>query len=101
MKVIAHALIVLLLITPVLADTLEAKSLVSGEAKQQTANFLTEFDITFWQTLPFAGLWSYFIASQLAGGGAVNWSHIGYFSVAASTLNAFIHAKKTTAAHSQ
>jgi hypothetical protein len=100
MKAIAGALVVLLFLTPVLAETIEATAPASQEVRQQ-ANCLAEFDITFWQTLPFAGLWSYFIASQLAGGGAVNWGHIAYFSLAAATINAALQAKKTSAAHSR
>ena len=100
MKLLAGALAFLLIVTPVLADTIEATSTVTQEVRTQ-ANFLTEFDITFWQTLPFAALWSYFVAAQLTPGGVVNWGHVGYFSVGASALNAFVHAKKTTAAHSQ
>ncbi|OGB90429.1 hypothetical protein A2625_00565 [candidate division WOR-1 bacterium RIFCSPHIGHO2_01_FULL_53_15] len=76
---------------PVCAGTLEA----------QMPNYWTEFDITFWQTLPFAAFWGYVIASQLTGGGVVEWSHIGYFAAAASALNAALHAGKTTAARSQ
>ena len=98
-SLIGALLIMLMVITPVLAATGEATSLSSLEVRPQ-ANFLTEFDITFWQTLPFAALWSSFIASQLAAGGAVNWSHIGYFSAAVSAVNAALHAKKTTAARS-
>lgn len=100
MKLLAGALIILMIITPVLAETIEVTSPASREVRQQ-ANFLTEFDITFWQTLPFAALWSSFIASQLAAGGAVNWSQIGYFSAAISAVNAVVHAKKTTAARSR
>jgi hypothetical protein len=100
MRLLAGALALLLIVTPVLADTIEATSPVTQEVRMQ-ANFLTEFDITFWQTLPFAALWTSLAATQLASGGAVNWNSVLYISAAASAVNAFVHAKKTTAAHSQ
>ncbi len=87
MRTFVVLLIVLVAAAPVLAQT--------GEAQ---ANFLTELDITFWQTLPFAALWSSLAASQF---GVVNWGGVMGFSVAASAANAFLHAKKTTAARSR
>lgn len=96
MKLFVWALVFLLAVTPILAETTEVFSPVTAEASRPAPNFLTEFDITFWQTLPFAALWSYFIASQLSPGGAVEWGPIGYFSVGASALNAVLHARKIT-----
>ncbi len=87
MKTAVVLLAVLLAVTPVLAQTGEAQS-----------NFLTELDITFWQTLPFAALWSSIAASQF---GVVNWGGVMGFSVAASAANALLHAKKTAAARSR
>ena len=100
MKLLAGALALWLIATPVLAGTIEATSQAGREVSRQT-NFLTEFDITFWQTLPFAALWSSFAAAQLAAGGPVNWSAVLSFSAAASAVNAFAHAKKTAAARSR
>jgi len=90
MKAAIVLLAVLLVVTPVLAQTNEAQ-----------ANFLTEFDITFWQTLPFAALWSSLAASVVTPGGAVNWGGVMGFSVGASALNAWLHARRTVAAHSR
>lgn len=87
MKIFIVIMALLLAVTPVLAGT--------GGAQ---ADFLTEFDITFWQTLPFAVLWSSAAASQF---GAASWAGALGFSVGASALNAFLHARKTTAARSQ
>jgi len=86
MKAAIVLLAVCLAVTPVLAQTTEARS-----------GFLTEFDITFWQTLPFAALWSSLAAAQF---GAVNWTGVMAFSVGASAANALVHAKRTTAARS-
>jgi len=100
MRTLACALAILLVVTPVLAETGEVTSLATQEVRSQT-NFLTEFDITFWQTLPFAALWSSLAASQFTAGGVVNWNGVLCFSAAVSAVNAFAHAKKTTAARSR
>jgi hypothetical protein len=99
MKLMVGVLALWLIVTPLLAETVAATSPASREAGPR-ANFLTEFDITFWQTLPFITMWSSFAASQLAAGGAVSWNNVLYFSAAASAVNAFVHAKKTAAARS-
>jgi hypothetical protein len=98
-KFIVCCLLIVFALTPIMAETIEATAPASREAGL-AANFLTEFDITFWQTMPFAALWSSFIAGQLTPGGAVNWGHVAYVSIAVSAVNAVLHAKKTTAAHS-
>ena len=99
MKFIVCCLLIVFALTPALAETAEAGYVARGESAHQT-NFLTEADITFWQTLPFAALWSSLIAGQLTPGGAVNWSGVAYVSIAVAAVNAVLHAKKTTAAHS-
>jgi len=99
MKFVVCCLLIVFALTPVLAGTMEAGMAAPGGTTHQT-NFLTEFDITFWQTLPFAALWTSIIAGQLTPGGAVNWSQVAYVSLAVSAVNAYLHAKKTTAAHS-
>lgn len=96
MKLSVCALVFLLAVTPILAETTEVYSPITAEAGRPAPNFLTEFDITFWQTLPFAALLSYFIDSQLSAGGAVDWGPIAYFSVGASAVNAVLHARKIT-----
>lgn len=87
-------LIILLIISlfcpPVGAATLEAK----------VPNFWQEFDITFWQTMPFAAFWGYTIGTQLSHGGAVDWNFILAISAGVSAANAWAHAGKTISAHS-
>ena len=63
---------------------------------EATPNFWTEFDIVFWQTAPFAIFWGYVIGSQLAGGGAVNWSPIMSTALSVSALNAYFYAGRLT-----
>jgi len=58
-------------------------------------NFWTQFDITFWQTVPFAAFWGYVASTQLSPG-AVNWSPILSFTLAASAVNAYFHARRVT-----
>lgn len=58
--------------------------------------FWQEFDITFWQTIPWASFWSYAAASQLARGGEVNWSPVINVALAVSLANAYLHARKVT-----
>ena len=74
------------LLTPVFAQASESNK------------FWQEFDITFWQTLPFATLWGYFIDRQLSSlilpGSAAHWQAILPFAAFVSAGNAFIHARK-------
>lgn len=93
-QITIYALLVILMLMPTFAQTAEVSSLVTTEAK--TTNFLTEFDITFWQTMPFASFWGYVIASQLARGGEVNWLPIVSLAVVVSATNAFFHARRVT-----
>jgi hypothetical protein len=75
-----------MIITPTLAQTTEAS----------THNFWQEFDITFWQTLPFATLGMYFVETQMSNimfpGSEVHWNAIMLFSTIISAGNAFIQA---------
>jgi hypothetical protein len=68
---------------PGIAETKEAMAL----------NFWQEFDIVFWQTLPFAGFWCYLIGSQL---GSVNWNNVLAFSVLLSAGNAYHYAYRVS-----
>ena len=68
---------------PGIAETKEAMAL----------NFWQEFDIVFWQTLPFAGFWCYLIGSQL---GPVNWNNVLTFSVLLSAGNAYHYAYRVS-----
>ncbi len=83
-------MLVLSLLSPVSAVTGEA--LVSAEAKP--ANFLTEFDITFWQTAPFVTFWAYFGDRLLFAGQPVHWDAIGIIGAVVSVGNAVISANK-------
>jgi len=88
MRVISIIVSVLLVATPCLAGTGEATA----------SNYWQEFDITFWQTLPFATLFGYFIDRQLSTlmfpGSAVHWQAVLPFAVAVSAGNALINAHK-------
>ena len=63
----------------------------TGEVK----NILTEFEITFWQTMPFAVFWGYVAASQLSPG-ALNWTPVFAVALAVSAGNAYYHARQVT-----
>lgn len=65
----------------------------TNEAEKR--DFLTEFDITFWQTVPFVTFWGYVIASQLTPG-AINWNIILTGTAAVSAGNAFVYARKVS-----
>jgi len=88
MKIIVVFLAVLLIITPVFGQTLEA----------QPKNHLQELDITFWQTLPFATLWCYALDSGLSSimslSGAPHWDVILVFATLVSAGNAMLHSQK-------
>ncbi len=88
MRATAFFLIAILAVSPCFAQTTEAK----------TANFLQEFDITFWQTMPFGLMWGYFIDQQLSGvfnwPDAPHWVPILSFSTILSLLNAYRHSQK-------
>lgn len=81
-------------------------SLVAVAAFAQTAeasskhNFWQEFDITFWQTLPFAALWGHFadrqISAYLAAGSGVHWELVVAAAALVSAGNAYLHAQKAT-----
>ena len=73
------------------AGAFEAEEvIVSAEAAGRS--FWTEFDLTFWQTLPFATFWSYALAAQLDKSGAVNWSPVLSAALLLSLGNAAVHA---------
>lgn len=84
LRIIAVMLVVTLGCGTAFALTAEGASKVS---------FWTQFDITFWQTFPFASFWGYAVSSQLLHG-AVNWSPILNFALAASAANAYFHARR-------
>lgn len=96
MRSLALVLAVCVLLTPTFAfaATVETSSILTREA--QKANFWQEFDITFWQTVPFAAFWGYVLCLQLAGGGAVNWDTVGKATLIISAINAGLHARKVT-----
>ncbi|MFA6169347.1 MAG: hypothetical protein WCW67_04325 [Candidatus Margulisiibacteriota bacterium] len=100
MRLITIGLICLLAISPVLATTAEVAAAVpapvvaSTEAKP--ANFLTEFDIVFWQTAPFAALWTYVFDRLIFSSQPVHWDAIGILGTVISVGNASIRANKAT-----
>lgn len=67
---------------------------VFASTEEVSTNFWTEFDITFWQTVPFAAFWGYVAASQLSRGGEINWSPVINFAIGISVLNAVLHARR-------
>jgi len=91
MKWLVLLLSVALLISPVAAETVEAHASLS---------FWQQFDITFWQTAPFATLWVYLADSQLSRlmypGADPHWNAILLFSGIISVGNAFIHASEVS-----
>ena len=86
MPILILFLVLSLATTPVLA---------SGPSDR----FWQEFDVTFWQTFPFASLMGYFVDRQLSSlmftGAPAHWQAIIPFAIAVSAGNAFIHAGKT------
>ncbi len=96
MKAIGIVLILSLMVSPVLAETAEVFSVTTAEAR--TSNFYQEFDITFWQTLPFATLWGYFVDRQLSSfmfpGSSAHWNAILTFAAVVSAGNAFLHSRR-------
>jgi hypothetical protein len=86
MRKVAWLLLLIMAATPVLAAV--------GSAEAGARSFWTEFDLTFWQTLPFAAFWSYVAATQLAHGGALNWSPVMSAALLLSVGNAVIHARQ-------
>jgi|SRR3989339_1565481 len=95
MKAIIAVLLVCGLVSAVCADTIEASAVV------KPPNFLTEFDITFWQTAPFMIFWSYVIDQQVSAlcslPAAPHWGLILGASTVISTGNAYYHARKVVA----
>jgi len=88
-KMVVFALIISLFSVPVFASTLATK---------EATNIAQETDIVFWQTLPFAALWGYFIDREilvlLSPGNPVNWTNIGIFAGVVSVANAVIYANR-------
>jgi hypothetical protein len=84
------------LMSVAMAETIEAPAVA------RAPNFLTEFDITFWQTAPFIIFWSYVIDQQgsaiFALPGVPHWGIILGVSTVISTGNAYYHARKVVAA---
>jgi len=70
----------------------------AGTGEAASHNFWQEFDITFWQTLPFAALWGHFadrqISTYVAPGSSVHWEIILGVGVGLSALNAYLQAKR-------
>ena len=81
---------------------LDSGSAVSAEAiaspgavvSRPKLNFWQEFDIVFWQTVPFVAFWSYVVATQLSGGGAIIWDPVLNTTLVVSAANAAVHARQ-------
>jgi len=56
-------------------------------------SFWTEFDITFWQTFPFAVFWSYLVAQQFSQGQQLNWLPVVNVAIVISAANAYFQAR--------
>lgn len=60
-------------------------------------NFWTEFDITFWQTLPFATLWTAVLERNVYNifvpAATTRWELVLPVAVALSVGNAYFHSK--------
>ena len=84
----------------VLLFCLIVQGAVFAETVEATAKFHQQFDIVFWQTMPFATLWGYFIDRQLSNfmypGSAAHWQVIIPFAVVVSAANAALHAQRVT-----
>ncbi len=85
-------MIISLGVAPVFAMTEEVTPFLTAEA--HSVSFWQEADITFWQTLPFATLWGYFIDSLVFSGSQPHWVGIASFAAVVSAGNALIHARK-------
>jgi hypothetical protein len=85
-KITLMLLLAALICTPGFAETVEASS------------YWQEFDITFWQTFPFATIFGYIVDRQLAvltfPGQAVHWGAVFPFAAAISAANAFLHTRR-------
>lgn len=57
-------------------------------------DYWQEFDLTFWQSLPFAFLWGHIFERQIKPSTAANWNAIGVFAVSISAWNAFMQARR-------
>lgn len=69
----------------------------------QAKGFWSNFEITFFQTFPFATLWGYFIDQQLSKlmfpGSTPHWNVILTFAGVVSAANAFQEANTQTKKH--
>lgn len=86
--------LVFIMLTAVAAQTIEGFTVVSSEA--HVFNFWQEFDITFFQTLPFATFWGYVLDQQLSNlmslASPPHWNGIFAFATVVSAGNAWIQA---------
>ncbi|MBI5078522.1 hypothetical protein HZB08_00680 [Candidatus Saganbacteria bacterium] len=94
MKMVGLLIVLSLLITPAFA--VPAPGAPPATIEAAAPNFWTEFDITFWQTLPFAAFWGYAVGAQLFPEAAAR-NGILAFAAEASAANAFSHARRITA----
>jgi len=102
MRIVVILLISLLVISPVLAETIEVSSVTTAEG--HVFNFWQEFDITFFQTLPFATFWGYVLDQQFSNlmslGSQPHWNGVFAFATVVSVGNAWIQANRVVSPES-
>ncbi|MFH1541903.1 MAG: hypothetical protein ABIE84_02295 [bacterium] len=92
-KKIVVLLMICLLNGPAFCET------ATPEAQPQPEhNFWQEFDITFWQGLPWITIWTHFAERQIQAqqnpGQPANWTVILSASTVLSAINAYQHSRR-------
>ena len=57
-------------------------------------NFLSEFEVTLFQTFPFVTMWGYFLDQQVARAGSPHWNVILSAATVISVVNAISSARE-------
>ena len=98
MRIISLLIILVIGLTPVLAQTAETFPVFSATPEARGYNYWTEFDITFCQTIPFMMLWGYLLDRQISTllfpGSKIHWEILLLGATAISAWNADNHARK-------
>lgn len=89
MRITAFLLVFALVLTPVFAQTTEVTS---------DKDYWQEFDMTFWQTLPFAIFWTHVLDVQFSNyilkTTEPHWGVVSLLAVGLSALNASFNANQ-------
>ena len=104
MRIISGLLILTFLITPLWAVTDEVTTpevivlpdLSHITVEVEPVSYWQEVDIVFWQTLPFAILWTHFLERQLSSRSEANWDLIISSSTFLAFWNGVMQAQKVT-----